>query len=197
MRSVSFVPLLFLLMFPSHGQATVFEFSDDGSVTKYEASDYLANKRHFRFLKASHPQNYQGLVSKYSSLYGVDSGLVHAVIQTESAYIADAVSPKGAEGLMQLMPETAENYGVNDSLDAEENIKAGVHLLSDLIKKYDGDVQLVLAAYNAGEGAVKKYGGIPPYNETIEYIKKVETFMEETTPTIESQIETESHISAK
>lgn len=178
MRSISFIPFLVLLMFPSHGRATVFEFSDDGSVTEYEAIDYLAQKRHVRFLKVLYPKDYQEIVSKYSSLYGVNSNLVHAVIQAESAYRPDAVSPKGAEGLMQLMPETAKNYGVSDSFDAEENIKAGVHLLSDLIKKYDGDVQLVLAAYNAGEGAVKKYGGIPPYNETIEYIQKIENYLE-------------------
>ncbi len=75
------------------------------------------------------------------------------------------------------MPETAVNYGVSDSFDAEENIKGGVHLLSDLIEKYDGDVKLVLAAYNAGEGAVKKYNGVPPYKETVEYIQKIERYM--------------------
>lgn len=169
--------VLFLLAVPSNAKATVIEFSDEGAVTKFEAIDYLSQQRHFRFTKASFPKNYKDLVSRYSSQYGVNADLVHAVIQTESSYIPDAVSSKGAQGLMQLMPETALNYGVSDSLDAEENIKGGVHLLSDLIEKYDGDVKLVLAAYNAGEGAVKKYNGVPPYRETVEYIQKIERYM--------------------
>jgi len=146
-------------------------------MTKFEAIDYLSQQRHFRFAKAYFPRNYKDLVSKYSSEYGVSSDLVHAVIQAESSYIPDAVSSKGAQGLMQLMPETAVNYGVSDSFDAEENIKGGVHLLSDLIEKYDGNVKLVLAAYNAGEGAVQKYNGVPPYRETVEYIQKIENYM--------------------
>jgi soluble lytic murein transglycosylase-like protein len=110
-------------------------------------------------------------------MYGVSSDLVGAIIRAESAYASDAVSPKGAQGLMQLMPETALSYGVSDSFDAEQNIRGGVHHLSDLIEKYDGDVKLALAAYNAGEGAVQKYGGIPPYRETIDYIQKIELLM--------------------
>lgn len=168
---------MFFLAAPTYAKATVIEFSDDGATTKFEAIDYLSQHRHFRFSKASFPKNYKDLVSKYSSKYGVNADLVHAVIQTESSYIPDAVSPKGAQGLMQLMPETAINYEVSDSFDAEENIRGGVHFLSDLIKKYDGDVKLVLAAYNAGEGAVKKYNGVPPYRETVEYIQKIERYM--------------------
>ena len=168
---------LSLLGLPTNAKATVMEFSDDGTVTKFEATDYLSQHRHFRFAKASFPKHYKDLVSKYSTQYGVNADLVHAVIQTESSYVPDAVSPKGARGLMQLMPETAVNYGVSDNFDAEENIKGGVHLLSDLIEKYDGDVKLVLAAYNAGEGAVKKYNGVPPYRETVEYIQKIERYM--------------------
>lgn len=169
----------FLCLFPltMEARASVFEFADDGTITKFEASDYLSRQRHLKFPKTTSVTKYQDLISKYSAQYGVSADLINAVIKAESSYIPDAVSSKGAQGLMQLMPETAINYGVSDSFDAEENIKGGVHLLSDLLEKYEGSTRMALAAYNAGEPAVQKYGGIPPYRETVEYIHKIETFM--------------------
>ena len=177
---IKFFHIITLLLFfalPSDAKATVIEFSDDGTITKFEAIDYLGKQRHLRFKNFSFKKDYEEIVAKYSSIYGVNPDLVHAVIKVESSYIADAVSPKGAQGLMQLMPETAKGYNVSNSLNAEENIKGGVHLLSDLLKKYDGDLKLVLAAYNAGEQAVKKYNGVPPYKETIDYIEKIESIL--------------------
>lgn len=104
--------------------------------------------------------------------YKVDPLLVHAVISVESNYNPHAVSPVGAQGLMQLMPGTARQLGVRNAFDAEENIRAGVRHLRDLQDQYKDD-RLALAAYNAGAGAVKKYGWIPPYRETQDYVYKV------------------------
>lgn len=113
-----------------------------------------------------------GIVDEVSAQYGVDPLLVHAVIHCESAYNRLAVSPKGAEGLMQLIPETARRMGVSNSFDSRQNIQGGVRYLSQLQGRYD-DLRFVLAAYNAGEAAVDRYGGIPPYAETQEYVYRV------------------------
>ena len=112
------------------------------------------------------------IVDEVSAQYGVDPLLVHAVIHCESAYNRFAVSPKGAEGLMQLIPETARRMGVGNSFDSRQNVEGGVRYLSLLQDRYQ-DLRLVLAAYNAGEGAVDRYGGIPPYAETQEYVYRV------------------------
>jgi soluble lytic murein transglycosylase-like protein len=116
---------------------------------------------------------YEPLVKSFALTHGVPAELIHSVIKIESNYDEKAVSPKGAMGLMQLMPETARYYGVKNPFDPEENIKGGVLYLKDLIRLYKGQTNLVLAAYNAGQEALKKFNGIPPYKETIEYIKKV------------------------
>jgi len=109
--------------------------------------------------------------------YDVDPKLVYAIIKAESNGQADAVSAKGAKGLMQLMDGTAEELGVADSLDPGQNIAGGTKYLGQLLKKYDGDVKLAVAAYNAGPGTVSKYNGVPPYSETRDYVDKVlETF---------------------
>jgi hypothetical protein len=105
--------------------------------------------------------------------HGLDPELVLAVVSVESAFRPEAVSPKGAQGLMQLMPGTAASLGVEDSLDPEQNLDGGVRHLGSLIEQYDGDVARALAAYNAGEGAVARHGGIPPFRETREYVKRV------------------------
>ena len=105
--------------------------------------------------------------------YGVDSRLVEAIVQAESAGNPGAVSPKGARGLMQLMPERAAELGVRDSFDPVQNVDGGVRHMRDLLQRFGGDVTLALAAYNAGEAAVRNYGGVPPYAETQEYVRRV------------------------
>lgn len=104
---------------------------------------------------------------------GVDPRFIHAVIKQESRYKNQAISHAGAQGLMQLMPATAKRFGNKDPYDAASNIEAGTKYLKWLLKRFDGDVKLALAGYNAGEGAVDKYDGIPPYNETQNYVKKI------------------------
>lgn len=104
---------------------------------------------------------------------GVDPRFIHAVINQESKYNAKAVSPVGAQGLMQMMPATAERFGLKDPFDPAANVEAGTKYLKWLLKRFDGDVSLALAGYNAGEGAVDKYKGVPPYSETQNYVKKI------------------------
>jgi len=112
------------------------------------------------------------IIDEVSARFGVDPLLVHAVIHCESAYNRLAVSPKGAEGLMQLIPDTARRMGVRNSFDSRQNIEGGIRYLSELQARYD-DLRFVLAAYNAGEKAVDRYSGIPPYAETQEYVYRV------------------------
>jgi soluble lytic murein transglycosylase-like protein len=102
---------------------------------------------------------------------GLDPRFVHAVIWQESKYKTDARSHAGAQGLMQLIPATAERFGCDDPNDPQDNIEAGTKYLHWLLKRFDGNVELALAGYNAGEGSVDKYNGIPPYNETRNYVK--------------------------
>lgn len=103
----------------------------------------------------------------------VDPALVRAVIHAESAFNPEAISRVGAQGLMQLMPATAGDYGVTDAFDVRQNIDAGTAHLAGLLTRYRGDVRLATAAYNAGEGAVERYGGIPPFAETRVYVERV------------------------
>ena len=116
------------------------------------------------------------LVQQAGRQYGVDPKLIHAVIRQESDYNPFAVSRKGARGLMQLIPETADRFGVSDIFDPAENVAGGVKYLRHLLDRYDGDSQLTLAAYNAGEAAVERAQGIPPYPETEDYVSRVSRF---------------------
>jgi soluble lytic murein transglycosylase-like protein len=113
------------------------------------------------------------LIDEHAARHGVSPDLVRAVIQAESAFNPLARSHKGAMGLMQLMPATARQYGVTDAYDAEQNVAAGVAYLRSLLDRYDGNEELALAAYNAGPGAVEKYGTVPPYRETRAYVAKI------------------------
>ena len=114
-----------------------------------------------------------------SAEYGVPVYLLKAVAKAESSFNLDSVSRSGAMGVMQLMPETADELGVSDAFDPEENIMGGADYLSQKLVEYGGDVELALAAYNAGSANVAKYGGIPPFEETQNYVKKVTAYMDE------------------
>lgn len=115
---------------------------------------------------------YNEYINKAASRYQLDPALVHAVIAIESSYRSDVVSRAGAMGLMQLMPQTAKRFSVNDPFEPQDNIEGGTRYLKLLIDQFNS-LQLALAAYNAGENAVKRYGTIPPYKETQNYVKKV------------------------
>lgn len=118
-------------------------------------------------------QPYRYDINQAALKYDIDPAFVRAVIHAESHFNAKAVSKQGAQGLMQLMPATARELGVKNSLSAQQNIKGGVKHLARLLRKYKGDNNLASAAYNAGEGAVKRHGGIPPYKETQVYVERV------------------------
>ena len=118
---------------------------------------------------------YKDEIALAAADYGVETSLLRAVIHAESAFNPMALSNKGAQGLMQLMPGTAGDLGVTDAFDATQNIRGGARYLAQLLKSFNGDAQLATAAYNAGPGAVQKYGGIPPYDETQVYVQRVAT----------------------
>jgi soluble lytic murein transglycosylase-like protein len=116
---------------------------------------------------------YDSEIHAASKRYGVDEAVVRAIIHAESAFNPRALSRVGAQGLMQLMPDTARRFGVGDAFDAGQNIRGGVQYLAWLLKRFGGDVRLAAAGYNAGEGAVAKYKGVPPYAETRRYVERV------------------------
>jgi soluble lytic murein transglycosylase-like protein len=120
---------------------------------------------------------YDQIVERVSTTYGLETALIHAVVSVESRYDPKAVSKKGAAGLMQLMPGTAQRYGVTNVFDPGQNLDGGAQYLRDLLKMFNNNVSLALAAYNAGENAVVKSGNrIPPYRETMRYVPRVLNF---------------------
>jgi soluble lytic murein transglycosylase-like protein len=181
---------LLLLLFPQPGQAQIYKFVDEDGVVNYTNippggnQDYTVLRfpcyaadpkcRNVSWEKvALNTSAFDSEIDRAAQQNAVEESLIRAVIHAESAYQADAVSPKGAEGLMQLMPGTQAMLDVSDPFNPAANIAGGARHLSDLLQEFDGDISLVAAAYNAGAGAVQKYGGIPPYEETREYVRRV------------------------
>lgn len=127
-----------------------------------------------RYAASERGRQYDDLITEHSRLNGVRSDLVRAVMQVESAFNPNAMSPKGAMGLMQLMPSTARQYGVRNAFNPAENVRAGVAYLRGLLDRYSNNEELALAAYNAGPGAVDKHGqAVPPYRETRNYVAQI------------------------
>jgi soluble lytic murein transglycosylase-like protein len=125
---------------------------------------------------ASEPSMIEKSITKAAAKYGLPPGLIKAVIRAESNFDANAVSTAGAQGLMQLMPATAEELGVQNSFDIDQNVDGGSRYLREMLDRFNGDVKLALAAYNAGPGTVEKYDGDVPYRETRNYVKRVMRF---------------------
>ncbi|PYS68316.1 MAG: hypothetical protein DMF73_17075 [Acidobacteria bacterium] len=170
LRTVKFAPVVvFFLFFITN--LTGFYFSPVFAPSSVEA------KRQDEFIPLDIPQSgdcdLDLIIFRAGERAGVDPRFIHAVIQQESRYDPKATSPVGARGLMQLMPATGKRFDCNDLKDQACNVEAGTKYLAWLLKRFNGDVSLALAGYNAGEGAVDKYKGVPPYHETENYVKKI------------------------
>jgi soluble lytic murein transglycosylase-like protein len=182
--------LLFSLVSPS--QADIYKYVDKyGRVTLTDEPDNSNFKKLVKTWKGweeaksqiaikdvdKNKERHGSTIDWIAKRYGIPLPLLHAIISAESAYDTNAISRAGAVGLMQLMPETAKRYGVVNRRNPVDNVDGGARYLRDLLAMFNNDLKLTLAAYNAGEGAVKKYGNkIPPYKETRNYINKVITF---------------------
>lgn len=165
----------------------VYKYSDEGTASfsdrppagqSYEVLSYKCfacnvNSTIDWYSIRLYPEKYADVIEQTSQLYGVDPALVRAVIHAESAFRPGVKSRKGAVGLMQLMPGTADDLGVVDRYNPYQNIDGGVKYLSQLLVQFNGDTQLATAAYNAGPGAVRRHQGIPPYAETQAYVERV------------------------
>lgn len=175
---------------PKEQKVKVFKYTNRSGVTSF--SDRAPMHRNYQVIAVSlscyacnlrstvdwhntplHLTAYRNSIVANANHYGVDPALVRAVIHAESAFQPQARSKVGALGLMQLMPETARDMGVDDPLSPEQNIRGGVRYLAWLLQRTNGDITLATAAYNAGPGAVERFNGIPPYEETETYVKRV------------------------
>ncbi|MBI5904329.1 MAG: lytic transglycosylase domain-containing protein [Deltaproteobacteria bacterium] len=176
--------ILSLLLWPVSAGADIFRFVDDEGVIHF--SNTQADERFELYLregvKAQAPRKPAGLpeedwmanyVDRYARSHNLSPALVHAIIKAESNGQRKAVSRKGAKGVMQLMPFTSKRLNVSDPFDPIENIEGGVRYIKELLATFEGDITNTVAAYNAGPAAVKKYGGIPPYQETRLYVRRV------------------------
>jgi hypothetical protein len=177
-------PLVCLLVLTAPAAGSPFQLTDSEGVTHF--TNAPTDPRYQRLSGTlagwfSAPQlagdGHRELIREVAERHGVGADLVEAVIRVESGGNPGAVSPKGARGLMQLMPATAAVLGVRNAFDPRENIEGGVRHLRYLMERYPGNLPFVLAAYNAGEGAVSQHSGIPPYPETQQYVRKVLGFL--------------------
>lgn len=149
-------------------KATYYPDSNIHSYSNWGASEASVLPSYSRNKNA-----FDQLIRQAAQQHGVSEGLIKAVMHTESGFNIKARSPVGAQGLMQLMPATARRFNVSNAYDPQQNIFAGAKYLSWLLKRFNGDTRLAIAAYNAGEGNVDKYGGIPPFRETQDYVRRV------------------------
>jgi soluble lytic murein transglycosylase-like protein len=172
---IKWLPLVsFFILHALQVQADIYKYEDEEGVMHF--TDAPTDHRFKIFMMAAcgrNPDEFNSIINTLSAEYGVDKALVKAVIHAESGYNPNAVSPKGATGLMQLMPKTAQYLKVCNTFDPKDNIRGGVRYLRFLLDTFKGDVSLALAAYNAGLSRVSKYGGIPPFDETRNYVAKV------------------------
>ncbi len=182
--------LLVLIVYPT--SADIYRYEDDEGIIHF--TDAPTDRRFKIFMRdlkkdkqlrtklqlsrSVNPAEYEHIISACASKYGVNASLIKAVIHAESGYNPNAVSRKGASGLMQLMPGTARSLKVSNSFDPKDNVEGGVKYLRFLLDTFHGDVSLAVAAYNAGLNKVAKYGGIPPYNETRTYVNRVLSYMQ-------------------
>ncbi len=182
-KNTSLVLLIILLLCPLNLSADIYTYVDNDGVIHFTnvptSSDndyklYIRERpRRTRDFKST--SKYDPIIERASAKFGVDSSLVKAVIKVESGFDPNAVSRKGARGLMQIMPENYDSLYISDPFDPQDNIMGGTFYLKKLINRYENNIPLALAAYNAGPDAVDRFNTIPPYRETEGYVKKVMT----------------------
>ncbi len=182
---------LLCLLLPVSGLAEIYKYTDAEGVVHYTnlKPDRVRDYTTFTFpCYASDPSChdvdwervplntsvFQDEIKTAARRYSIEEALIRAIIHSESAFQPDALSPKGAQGLMQLMPAMQKELQVSNPFDPESNIDGGTFHLSRVLQKFDGDLELAAAAYNAGLAAVAQYGGVPPYTETREYVRRVQ-----------------------
>lgn len=184
--------LLVASFWNSYSRADIYRFEDDDGIVHF--TDTPTDKRFKIFLRdlkkdkelrtrlkyadSVNPGEFEQIIKTYADKYRVSVHLIKAVIHAESGYNPNAVSSKGASGLMQLMPGTAKSLKVADRFNPKDNVEGGVKYLRFLLDTFHGDVALALAAYNSGLNKVARYGGIPPYNETRTYVNRVLSYMQ-------------------
>jgi soluble lytic murein transglycosylase-like protein len=183
-----FIFIFSLFLSSSESSADIYKYEDDEGVlhftdapTDHRFKIFMRDIKKDRQLRTNfrlsgcvgNPAEFDPIINSCAMEYGVDKSLVKAVIHAESGYDPNAISSKGASGLMQLMPKTAKSLNVANSFDPKDNIRGGVRYLRFLLDTFNGDIPLALAAYNAGLSRVAQYGGIPPFMETRNYVDKV------------------------
>ena len=180
MKKLGFCLILVTFLLPAAAAGDIYRYVNEDGIIVFTDNPlhdgykiHVREKGSFRLASTKGYYPYRNLVVEACTIYRIDEALIRAVIEVESDYKRYAISSAGARGLMQLMPETARVLGVKNIWDPRQNIHAGTAYLKRFIKRFSGDVELALAAYNAGPNAVIEYGRIPPYEQTENYVKKV------------------------
>ena len=198
MKYLSALILLFCVLFVTNlSSAGIYRYEDEDGVVHFtncprdpkfklyirESQEDVGEENHsVSFLSTKDLNLYDSLISEFSRKYEVDFGLIKAIIRAESGFNPSAISRKGAKGLMQLMPETAVRWNVSNVFSPRENIEGGVRYFKYLLSLFNNDLRLSLAAYNAGENLVSELGSIPPYRETVDYVRRVLNFYQSYRP---------------
>ena len=198
MKYLSALLLLFCVLFLTNpSSAGIYRYEDEDGVIHFtncprdpkfrlyireSKEDVGEESRAVSFLSPRDLKLFDSLIFEYSKKYQVDSALIKAIIRAESGFNPQAISRKGAKGLMQLMPETAVRWNVSNVFNPRENIEGGVRYFKYLLSLFNNDLRLSLAAYNAGENIVFELGTIPPYRETVDYVRKVLNFYQSYRP---------------
>lgn len=182
-RNIAFIVVLLMSLFVviPPADADIYRYVDASGRVHF--TDTPTHGRYDMYMKEEAPVNasnrsYLDIIRRHATSYQLEEALVKAVIKVESDYQPRIVSRKGAQGLMQLIPQTAKDLKVSNPFDPYENIRGGSEYLRMMLDLFNNDVELALAAYNSGPNTVKRYGGIPPYDETQKYVKKVKRYLD-------------------